>query len=789
MIGRCGCAELLGDNISSSNLSVSINRNNNNNNMTEASSINTSDDAASSVDQGSQPDMQLFYSSRTTGSSNLLDNVENSNSNDHERLSPPTHKRRLSASHRRRQRPVHQMESISETGFGDAADNHLDLESFFVSGQHTTTVNTHDTVSSNESTSSSSSSVRRRRSIPVSSAGSSSGSRTGSTRRRRLGQDFTNQAPAEHAGNTHDTQRRSGSSSTGLSTSLDAGMKSLRKWIRSHKFASNVDSAETSSGQSSTMRLGEEDISALSRAGNDTVPVTTTASSASGDSSSNLFQHGGDNGFLYYRPNDVHLRHDADDDLDSTDLFFPLVNLSQEGGLRNRAYSEPDRTQVAGFFLNSVYSSRAIDTGGARDESSSPVSQSVTVTDSSVSVIEEGNTTTHQEPEHIQSFSTLQLSNDHTSVSASNSVHTTVDNDTVAESRANFESTSLSGPADEGNINDTGTETIIDPDRDARMRWLQINRRFRCIISSVALAFSFLLVLFFLTWAVLIATYILSLPKTCDVPLKAYFWLATLQLALDFFRAEIMKWMCRWRTNSRGGVPLRVLLYNIAYLIYAMLVLRLGITSVFVKESTCYDTAPELFLASAVFVSLTLLAWALIIVGYGIPYATVAVLLTRNGYFPNEDLDALNDTEGNRRARLLGILPNNLANPAPPDCAEKLRVVMFDEFNDSFQKECCICLIEYREGDGIVATPCDHIFHKTCCKEWLQLSRSCPICRRDIVDGLDEGFTLEEGAVDSRRSNNPTERRTSREWQRDASNLLQFLRRSPRATSETSNGN
>jgi len=409
-----------------------------------------------------------------------------------------------------------------------------------------------------------------------------------------------------------------------------------------------------------------------------------------------------------------------------------------------------------------------------------------------MSVIEEGNTTTHQEPEDIQPFPTLQTTNDHTSLSASNSVHSTTENNAVAELRANIESTGLSGSADESNINDTDTETTIDPDRDARMRWLQINRRFRCIISSVALAFSFLLILFLVAWVVLIATYILSLPKTCDVPLKAYFWLATLQLALDFFRAEIMKWMCRWRTNSRGGVPLRVLLYNIAYLIYAMLVLRLGITSVFVKESTCYDTAPELFLASAVFVSLTLLAWILIIVGYIVPYATVAVLLTRNGYFPNEDLDALNNAEGNRRARLLGILPNNLANPAPPDCAEKLRVVMYDEFNDSSQKECCICLMEYAPGDGIVATPCDHIFHKHCCCEWLQLSRSCPICRRDIVDGLGEDSTLEEGSIDSRRRNNPLERRASREWQRDASNLLQFLRRdqrSLRATSETSNGN
>lgn len=758
-------------------------------NMMEATYTSTKKDGASLTDQGSGADLEAFNSSashdlRAADSCNLVDTAENIHDNKMKLVPPkptcrPTHKRTSSASHRRRHRHVHLMESISE----NAADDHLNL---FVSsrqyGLHTAYTN--DTVS-NASTSSSSS-VRRRRSIPVSSTASSSGTVSNSSLRRHQGQDLTNQT-SEHVGNTIDAQGRSG-----LVASLDAGMKSLRKWIRSRKFASNSGSTERSSDHSATattMRLGEEDISALSRAG-DTVPIAATASSASDDSSSNLFERGGNSGFLYYRPNEVLVRHGVADSLElgsdtdeSTDLLYPLVDLSQEGALRHRAYSEPDRTQVAGFFLNSVYGSRAIDTGGARDN----------VTDASVSVIEEGNTTELQEPEQIQTSPELQApSNQTTSLSAAttiSSVGSAADDNDVAELADNFESTGppgLSGSADDGNINNTDIETIIDPidpDRDARMRWLQINRQFRSIISCVALTFSFLLVLFLVSWVVMIATYILSLPKTCDVPLKEYFWLATFQLALDFFRAEIMKWMCRWSSNSRGGVPLRVLLYNIAYLIYAMLVLRLGITSVFVKESTCYDTAPELFLASAVFVSLTLLAWTLIIVGYIIPYATVAVLLTRNGYFPN--VDELNEAE-NRRARLIGILPNNLANPAPPDCVEKLRVVMYDEFNDSFHKECCICLMEYEVGDGIVATPCNHVFHKTCCKEWLQLSRSCPICRRDIVDGLGEGSTLEEGSSSS------TERRTSREWQRDASTLLQFLRRdqrSPRATPENTNEN
>lgn len=765
---------------------------------------------ASLAEHGSETNTHVFnsqlepestsqhYDVRTADSSNtvsdLLDNVDNANAS--KKLSPTTYQRKVSASHRRRHRIVHQMESISETGFGDAANNFE--ESIFVSSRHTThTVNSNDTVS-NASTSSSSSfsSARRRRSNPTSSVGSSIGSGSGPTRRRRLGQNLTNQT-SDHDENVHDVQRRSASCSE-LSASLDAGMKALRKWIRSRKFASNAASAESSSGQR-TMRLGEEDISALSRAG-DTVPITTTASFASGgDSSSNVFEHGGNSGFLYYRPYEVHVRHGVDDGVvygsdtdESTDLLYPLVNLSEGGGLRHRAHSEPDRTQVAGFFFGSVYSSRAIDTGGARDESSSPVRRNtvshVNMTDVTVSMIEQGNATTHQETEQMEYVPRLQTPDDQmNNQSTTGSVEIVTEN--VVAEPPDSEPTALSGSANDDNINNSVTETVVDPERDARTRWLQINRRFRCVMSCVALTFSFLLVLYLISWVILIATYVLSLTKTCDVPLKAYFWLATLQLAMDFFRAEIMKWMCRWRSDSRGGVPLRVLLYNIAYLIYAMLVLRLGILSVFVRESTCYNTAPELFLASAVFVSLTLLAWTWIIVGYMIPYTTVALLLTRNGYFPNEDLNAVDGVEGNRRGRrLIGILPNNLANPAPPECIEKLRVVMYGEFNDSFHKECCICLMEYEPGDGIVATPCDHIFHKQCCKEWLQLSRSCPICRRDIVEGLGEGSTLGEWSTsdpDSHRRNSPEARR--------ASNFLQFLSRDQRSsrvpTENSSNGN
>lgn len=78
-------------------------------------------------------------------------------------------------------------------------------------------------------------------------------------------------------------------------------------------------------------------------------------------------------------------------------------------------------------------------------------------------------------------------------------------------------------------------------------------------------------------------------------------------------------------------------------------------------------------------------------------------------------------------------------------------------------------MMEYKEGEVIVATPCDHVFHKRCCQEWLQLSRTCPVCRIDLPDAV--GMTSPD--QDNARRNNRT-RDVSRE---EALNLVRFFRR------------
>ena len=48
--------------------------------------------------------------------------------------------------------------------------------------------------------------------------------------------------------------------------------------------------------------------------------------------------------------------------------------------------------------------------------------------------------------------------------------------------------------------------------------------------------------------------------------------------------------------------------------------------------------------------------------------------------------------------------------------------------------ECPICLIEYREGDEILELNCNkyHLFHSNCIKNWVKISKICPLCKAQL---------------------------------------------------------
>ena len=692
----------------------------------------------------------------------------------------------ITPNHRRRnsRRTITQMESISETG-------HSVYEA------------------ANTSSSLSYTTPRRRRLRPHSTESASrrsSRSTESDTRRRRnrryveRSNFFSTPDDDEIEENNDDSssrRRRFSNNGNALVASLDAGMATLRRWINARRPSFGTDNSATGGGSSSgpnsvssmtAMRLGEEDIFALSHTGSD--QRTTLSDQNTSD------------GFLYYRPFEINVRDDvdvesalyaSDDESGSTSrILHPLISseytesdhpIEEVPTSRQRAFSEPSRAHIREF-ISSVYGTRAIDSSSnspsaeigecsRHRESTSPSIQTSPVIIEEEIGIEQTERTNDTERNRISSSPSDSGQLDVSELELPD----TIPPDNTLEVEPNDTEVEADGEIDPN----TPSASADDPNAEARIRWIRINRRFKFMISSVALIFSLLLFCVLISWVLLATTYVVSNKKPCDVPLKQYFWLVSTQLLLDVFRADIMKWLCQW-PHSHRRVPPRVILYNVAYvsiqycvcvyichdslcthifssyqqLIYAMLVLRLGIQSVFIKETTCSNTAPELFYSSLVFICLSLLAWATICLGYLIPFVFVAILLTHNGYFPNGELTSRRGVMGGRRTRIgngrisgmVGeAMPNHLSNPSPDGTIDRLTVILPEEIPDSYQKECAICLMEYKEGEVILQTPCQHIFHKRCCNEWFQLSRTCPVCREDVPSALglsEEGRSTSE---------------------------------------------
>ncbi|GFH47192.1 E3 ubiquitin-protein ligase RNF128 [Chaetoceros tenuissimus] len=292
------------------------------------------------------------------------------------------------------------------------------------------------------------------------------------------------------------------------------------------------------------------------------------------------------------------------------------------------------------------------------------------------------------------------------------------------------------------------TDVNDDPYREARRNWVRITRRFHVLLIVVGTIFSFILLSIMVTWVVLMSAYVVSIDDVCDLPLKPYFWLATVQMLLDVFRKEIMKQVFRFDPNRQEHqtIPTRVVCYNIAYITYALLVLRMGVLNIFSSgDSECPHTAKKLFNTTRVFVCMTMAAWFVVLFGYLIPFTIVAFQLTRNGYSPATEL---NDDERQR----FGVFPLPNRNRAPSNCIEKLHTIEFSDFREDFPRECCICMSDFSTREKIVVTECEHVFHYGCCDEWMKQARTCPVCRTDIPEslGIDNDANNEESSNNAR---------------------------------------
>lgn len=58
------------------------------------------------------------------------------------------------------------------------------------------------------------------------------------------------------------------------------------------------------------------------------------------------------------------------------------------------------------------------------------------------------------------------------------------------------------------------------------------------------------------------------------------------------------------------------------------------------------------------------------------------------------------------------------------------------KYNDKIhtEKECPICLEEFKQDESIVLLPCLHYFHEDCLNAWFKKSTNieCPLCKKKI---------------------------------------------------------
>ena len=58
--------------------------------------------------------------------------------------------------------------------------------------------------------------------------------------------------------------------------------------------------------------------------------------------------------------------------------------------------------------------------------------------------------------------------------------------------------------------------------------------------------------------------------------------------------------------------------------------------------------------------------------------------------------------------------------------------IQYDKINQTNQKNCSICLEEYKKNDNVNILKCNHIFHIHCLNLWLYNNTTCPLCRCNL---------------------------------------------------------
>jgi hypothetical protein len=77
---------------------------------------------------------------------------------------------------------------------------------------------------------------------------------------------------------------------------------------------------------------------------------------------------------------------------------------------------------------------------------------------------------------------------------------------------------------------------------------------------------------------------------------------------------------------------------------------------------------------------------------------------------------------------ILNLSLNESNNIERGENSTEFESVLYSSIEPSEDKECAVCLSEFKDIDMVSITKCTHIFHYDCIKEWYHYKNDCPMC-------------------------------------------------------------
>ncbi|XP_013147592.1 PREDICTED: E3 ubiquitin-protein ligase RNF126 [Papilio polytes] len=83
--------------------------------------------------------------------------------------------------------------------------------------------------------------------------------------------------------------------------------------------------------------------------------------------------------------------------------------------------------------------------------------------------------------------------------------------------------------------------------------------------------------------------------------------------------------------------------------------------------------------------------------------------------------------------QMLGQWDNSGPPPLPGEQLAALPTETITAEQAAENTTCSICWENFLEGESVSRLECQHMYHSTCIRPWLQLHATCPICRRSLI--------------------------------------------------------